>query len=335
MENSRMEQKSSVLYYPELEVNVLLCDGKRNTKAYNMEFGNEMNDDVRANLETARSRGVTVYSDDRIALVENLKDASSSGPIRLDAFIAVLCLRGRASVYINGNLHELGINQLLVCHPNIMLEKSTVSMDFEFRTVCLSREYLQQMTVVGGTDPWDAINFFEKFPVLQLQPEEVKCFCQYYDLLRSKLQGTPHKHLKEVIDALLMAFLYEFRDFLERRGSFKPQAFTSADRVFRDFLKLLTTSYPKSRSVSFYADKLCLTPKYLSTVCKDCSGYTASELINRYVVKDIDYLLKKRDKSVKEICNELEFPNLSFFGRYVKKHLGLSPKQYRESIAGE
>ena len=101
-----MEQKSSVLYYPELEVNVLLCDGKRNTKAYNMEFGNEMNDDVRANLETARSRGMTVYSDDRIALVENLKDASSSGPIRLDAFIAVLCLRGRASVYDTYSIYE-------------------------------------------------------------------------------------------------------------------------------------------------------------------------------------------------------------------------------------
>ena len=88
----------------------------------------------------------------------------------------------------------------------------------------------------------------------------------------------------------------------------------------------MSIHYSKARKRYFICYK---APK------KDCSGYTASDLINRYVVKDIDYLLKKRDKSVKEICNELEFPNLSFFGRYVKKHLGLSPKQYRESIAGE
>ena len=69
--------------------------------------------------------------------------------------------------------------------------------------------------------------------------------------------------------------------------------------------------------------------------CKESSGETASELINRYVVKDIDFLLKQRGKSIKEICNELEFPNLSFFGRYVKKHLGLSPKQYRAKELGE
>ncbi len=284
------------------------------------------------NLETARSRGITVYSDDRIAFIDSLQNIGTEGPIRLDAFIAVLCLRGKASVYINGKLYETQPNQLLICHPNIILEKSTASMDLDFRCLCLSKEYLQQMTMIGGTDPWDALNFLEKSPVLTLLPEEVKLFCQYYELIYSKLSGTPRRHQKELVDALLMAFLYEFRDTLERFGDFKAQAYTSADRVFHDFLEVLTASYPKSRSVSYYADRLCLTPKYLSTVCKESSGYTASELINRYVVKDIEYLLKKPGKSIKEICNELEFPNLSFFGRYVKKHLGASPKQYREKV---
>lgn len=293
---------------------------------YNMKTGN---------IETARQREMVSYTDDRIALIDNLYNMDAEGPVRLDAFLGVLCLRGKASVYINGKLYEIAANQLLICHPNIILEKSTASMDVDFRCICLSKEYLQQMSMVGGTDPWNAITFFEKNPVLPLQPDEMICFCQYYDLIRSKLRGTPHKHQKEVVDALLVAFLYEFRDYLEHFGGIKSQTFTSGERVFRDFLELLTTSYPKPRSVSYYADRLCLTPKYLSTVCKEHSGYTASELINRYVVKDIDYLLKKRDKSVKEICNELEFPNLSFFGRYVKKHLGASPKQYRENMVGE
>ena len=102
-----------------------------------------------------------------------------------------------------------------------------------------------------------------------------------------------------------------------------------ATSFFRDFLELLSSTYPKPRNVAYYADKLCLTPKYLSTVCREACGSTASEIINRYVVRDVQYLLRQRGKSIKEICNELEFPNLSFFGRYVKKHLGLSPKAYR------
>ena len=50
-------------------------------------------------------------------------------------------------------------------------------------------------------------------------------------------------------------------------------------------------------------------------------------------MKDALYLLKKSDKSIKEIVNELDFPNLSFFGKYVKRHTGLSPKQYREQLS--
>lgn len=65
-------------------------------------------------------------------------------------------------------------------------------------------------------------------------------------------------------------------------------------------------------------------------VCKDISGQPASDLIDQYVMKDVVYLLRKTEKSIKEITNELDFPNISFFGKYVKKHLGLSPRMYRE-----
>ncbi len=86
--------------------------------------------------------------------------------------------------------------------------------------------------------------------------------------------------------------------------------------------------------IGFYANQLYVTPKYLSAVCKEVSGQTASELITQYMVKDILYLLRNSQKSIKEIANELNFPNLSFFGKYVKQHLGMSPKQYRESSYG-
>ena len=87
-----------------------------------------------------------------------------------------------------------------------------------------------------------------------------------------------------------------------------------------------------------YASRLCVTPKYLSAVSKSVSGSTASEVINRCIIDDVRRLLHNPDKSVKEISNELGFPNLSFFGKYVKRMLGMSPKAYRKSlgvIAGE
>ena len=260
----------------------------------------------------------------------------------------ILCLRGHAAISIDGRSYNLYPDNVLICHPNIVLGESMSSMDFEFRGVVLSKDYLQRLPLVSTDNMWDVMMFFEKAPVLSLTPDEVKDFCRYYDLIRPRLADTHLRYREELLSALLTALLYELSNIISRfadfrpqpfsAGSnvrfadFRPQPFSAGSNVFRNFLSLLSSSYPKSRSVAYYADKLCLTPKYLSTVCKEVSGETASELINRYVVKDIEFLLKQRGKSVKEICNELEFPNLSFFGRYVKKHLGLSPKLYREQV---
>ena len=136
----------------------------------------------------------------------------------------------------------------------------------------------------------------------------------------------------ELVDALLLAFLYEFHDTLDRFITLKPSSYKSAENLFKAFIDLLASSYPKKRSVSYYADCLHVSPKYLSAVCKDISGQPASDLIDQYVMKDIVYQLRlrKTEKSIKEITNELDFPNISFFGKYVKKHLGLSPRMYRE-----
>lgn len=273
-----------------------------------------------------------LYSDGQITLIESLLDVERGDAARLEHFVFILCLRGHAAISIDGRSYNLYPDNVLICHPNIVLGESMSSMDFEFRGVVLSKDYLQRLPLVSTDNMWDVMMFFEKAPVLSLTPDEVKDFCRYYDLIRPRLADTHLRYREELLSALLTALLYELSNIISRFADFRPQPFSAGSNVFRNFLSLLSSSYPKSRSVAYYADKLCLTPKYLSTVCKEVSGETASELINRYVVKDIEFLLKQRGKSVKEICNELEFPNLSFFGRYVKKHLGLSPKLYREQV---
>ena len=275
-----------------------------------------------------------LYSDGQITLIESLLDVERGNVAKLEHFVFILCLRGHAAISIDGRSYNLYPDNVLICHPNIVLGESMSSMDFEFRGVVLSKDYLQRLPLVSTDNMWDVMMFFEKAPVLSLTPDEVKDFCRYYDLIRPRLADTHLRYREELLSALLTALLYELSNIISRFADFRPQPYSAGSNVFRNFLSLLSSSYPKSRSVAYYADKLCLTPKYLSTVCKEVSGETASELINRYVVKDIDFLLKQRGRSVKEICNELEFPNLSFFGRYVKKHLGLSPKQYREKVLG-
>ncbi len=274
---------------------------------------------------------MVIYGDGCIAIVESINNAAIHEAVRLDVMVGLLCLRGQGSLYINGKQFHFKACDLLICHPNLVLEKSSISLDTEYRCILLAKEYLRQLNLAGSKDTWDSIKFLEKSPVLTLDPNEVDLFCRYYDLIRAKMTCPPHPYRKELIDALLQAFLYEFRNILDRSHELKPQLYSAAERVFSDFMDLLTSISPKPRSVGYYADKLCITPKYLSSICREISNYTASALINQYVVKDIQILLRRHDKSIKEVCNELDFPNLSFFGRYVKKHLGMSPKKWREN----
>lgn len=274
---------------------------------------------------------ITLYQDDRLAIVEDIHNLNQDYTARIEAFIALLCQQGKGSVYIDDQQYEVKENDLLICHPNIILERGMISVDFKCCGFCLSPEYVRQIGVLSA-ESWDAKLFIEKHPIIPLVPREAILFQQYYDLLRSKLTAPPCKHQKELINSLLQAFMYEFHDTMERYIKVTSPSYTSGEKLFNSFIAQLSSSYPKKRSVTYYADKLAVSPKYLSAICKEISEKTASELINQYVVKDIEYQLKRSIKSIKEIANELDFPNISFFGKYVKRYLGVSPKQYRAAL---
>ena len=179
---------------------------------------------------------------------------------------------------------------------------------------------------------WDIKMHLEKNPICPLSPEDVIIFRQYYDLLCSKT-NLPSEIQEEVISLLIQAFFHEMRTFSNNIVK-TPIANTlsSGELLFKRFLELLDSSYPKNRKVDFYADKLHVSPKYLSAVCKKTGKKTPRQFIDYYIEKDIEYLMKQSSKSIKEISNELDFPNISFFGKYVKKHFGLPPRDLRKSF---
>ncbi|MCD8310858.1 MAG: helix-turn-helix domain-containing protein, partial [Prevotellaceae bacterium] len=100
--------------------------------------------------------------------------------------------------------------------------------------------------------------------------------------------------------------------------------------IFRRFAEMLSQDNGMHRSVTYYADALCYSPKHFSKVIKQASGHTPIELINKAAMEHIKFRLKHSEKSIKEIAEEFNFSNQSFFGKYVKAHLGMSPAQYRD-----
>lgn len=277
---------------------------------------------------------VATFYDNRFAIIDNVHNIGENTVAKVEVFAVTLCLKGRGALYIDDREYTIHANDILICLPNVILEHGMMSVDFDCCGFILSPEYMTHIGMLIGHN-WNMKMFLEKYPVFSLNEEEVKTFLQYFELLRSRLTGMPCKYHKELMEALLQAFMYDFGSALERFVEPANLSYTSGDNLFRSFLDQLSSSYPKKRSVAYYADRLHVTAKYLSAVCKDVSGKTASDWINRYVMKDVEYQLKRTRKSIKEIANELDFPSLSFFGKYVKRYLGVSPREYRDKLLNE
>ena len=109
----------------------------------------------------------------------------------------------------------------------------------------------------------------------------------------------------------------------------RPEGISRQEELFKRFIQLVHKHCTTQREVSFYANKLFITPRYLSTVIQNVTNTTAKSIIDKHVILEIKVLLKSTNLSVQEISNQLCFPDQSFFGRYFKKHTGLSPLQYR------
>lgn len=274
------------------------------------------------------------YMDGDIAFTGNVGYHSRKPvPFRIDAIRMVLCVQGTLQVEINTKEYTLHANDILCCSPNVTIHNCTHSTDLKCNVLALSTRIIRRL-IHPGNDIRGKIFHINQNPLLHIGEEGSRVFKEYFELLSSRMQTPESVYRKEIVSSLACAVFYELLATLDKHYIPSDDTLSrQGDILFKRFIELLATSRKKERSVVHYADKLFVTAKYLSTVCKKICGKTAFELINQLVVEDITQLLKYSDKSIKEISNDLDFPNLSFFGKYIKAHTGYSPTEYRRQLS--
>lgn len=255
---------------------------------------------------------------------------TSPYPFKIQFAMMHLCLGGNMRVRLNLNEYELHRNSLLIITPGTIGQCLDISDDCRIALLALSNDY-----VIPEEDAEGAL-IVRKFLARQIpleltdaQTAEILAICR---VLRDKLRQPDfrfkHEILKGYMQVLygeicqLMAPLVEAQD--ARQSSRKKL-------IFDRFLEELRQHYATQRSVQFYADRLCLTPKYLSQVVHAVSGRHAGEWIRDYVILEAKALLKSGQYTVQQVSDMLNFANQSFFGVYFKKAVGCSPTVYKES----
>lgn len=264
-----------------------------------------------------------------VAVFNHVEDLPSER-IQCDVYISILCLKGKASCLIGNRMIEMSHGDIFFGHPNQFIENAMTSFDFEFVGALLSPASFENLLILGGIS--NARFIINDNPVIHLEEEVMEILISDFNYLKEKLSRQSLPHFKEYIKYIVQAMVYELYDCIEPKLKMLPHSYTSPELIFQKFMSMVRNETPAKREVQYYADKLCITPKYLSLICKQTSGNTASEIINNIVSEHIGQLLRNTDKSIKEISIETGFDSLSFFGKYVKRKLGMSPREYRQQV---
>lgn len=251
--------------------------------------------------------------------------------VRLSNGAFILGLEGKASISMNFTPHEITAHTLLTIIPHHIVQGLSMSPDFEGYIVLFTPSFASDINLLRSNLPF--MTEMRYNPLVNLTEEECNLFtnfCRFFYAIEGNelINNSP-----EVRKGLLTSLLYTLGALYRRQLPQAPAEKQSrANIIFKKFLALLVEHYAHERSVAFYANELCITPKYLGTICREVSSRMATDIIASAVILDAKAKLHNSDLTVQEISNSLNFPNASFFGRYFKRHTGFSPMQYRESI---
>lgn len=277
------------------------------------------------------------YSNSEIIIIEDLKEIPKfNKEFKLGMTALLLCEEGELSVVIDGIKYEVKKGSFIICSSLHTLSKSVISKDF--RSFCLAFSTAKLGNIIGGNpEMLRQMLFVNDNPMVTISPGIYDLVSAYKKLFETKLSFVKHQYYNITIESLLKAVLFDIIGVVAIKMRNTPnniesstKSFSSRNAYVRRFLTLLTEDNFKHRTVQYFADQLCITAKYLSLICRQETGKTPNQWIKERLVERIRYLLLNTTLSNKEISIQLGFPNLSFFGKFTKEHLGYSPMEFRK-----
>jgi AraC-like DNA-binding protein len=246
----------------------------------------------------------------------------------MNFIVMALCKKGQASYSVDTRQQSVKAGDLIFISERHIVDNYKFSSDFECLFILVSTEFYHSF-VMNVKNVSSLLLFSMNNPVVPLTARESQVYTNYYQTIRQKMADTQHHFRTNLVKALLLAMFYDMSNVIWRVEQTENKTRKRADALFAQFIRLLEENFRTERRVSWYAEQLGITPKYLSEMVKQVSMRTPNDWIDSYVVLEIRVLLRNTTKSIKEIAEAINFPNQSFFGKYFKDHMGMSPSEYR------
>lgn len=257
----------------------------------------------------------------------NLLDMQPNIPQQLADGGVFICLRGEGEFFLGLKGYRLKAGDMCVVFPAAILQTVRKSDDFEGFGVAVALEVYEDIQLPSSLDYFI---YIKNNPCISLTPEEQDSMMEICRLLIRKYNCVNHLFRQEITKSLFRVLYCEIAAIYKKSTPIAEETVSRKEMLVRKFMYMLGRQSAAHREVEYYARKLCVTPRYLSSVIKEKTGGSALFWINGLVIWQAKSLLHDKSLSVMQIADELNFPNPSFFGQFFKKYTGMTPKGFRD-----
>ncbi len=272
------------------------------------------------------------YTDGELAIINHLTFTSRMHATRVDMVFIVFCSKGELRFEMDGSEYTITKDDVFVGYPNALYNHFEATPDMSCRMLGLTKSLLQEM-LYPRQAIWNKTLYLKKHYIIRLSEQEIIMQNCMNTVISYNLKSNKTTFRKEILHTLVQCIIYELCRTLSTYVQTEDNLETNQRKILFDrFISYLSSNEVKKKPLSFYADKLCVSTRYLTMVCREISGRTAFEWICDYVQNDVRFYLLHTNLSIKEIAMKLGFCNLSFFGKYVRENFGKSPSEFRRGL---
>lgn len=249
-------------------------------------------------------------------------------PCHIKAGVFVLCTRGTVRATINLSEYTITHNDFVTVLPGSFIQIHEVSSDTRVCFAGFSSEFISRVSYVETY--LDFLPMILDNPIMTLQEEVAQLYRNAFSLLIRAYSLPNTLDNKEILMSIFTIFFQGVGELYKRCKPTTNEPIKREHELYRQFIQLLMTHYTQEHEVSFYAKKCGVTPAHFSGAIRKASGHSPLAIITGIIIMNAKVQLKSTRLPVKEIAFSLGFNNLSFFNKYFRKHVKMTPQEYRE-----
>ena len=267
---------------------------------------------------------------DPFIIMDTGPELSMGDPFKVKGWGVFLCTAGSCRVSINTEIHNINPACEMLLFPEATVCFLDCAENLNITIFCCSEEMMSQALRKISTDFFRHIR---KYPVYQHSGGSEKGTKNYFELFRMTFNDHLNKYRTLIATNILRSLMLNIYDKIEKYelNGHKEAAISRSEEIYKNFLTLLQTYGCSQHNVAFYADKLCITSRYLSAVTYSVANESPKHAISEFLIREAKVLLTFSELSVQQISDRLHFPDPSHFGRFFRRMTGITPLAFRKT----